>query len=155
MIFDKIGNKEVMSRYPEFKSAINFLTSLDINSQVGEYRLDDDGCFARVMVCTTLEKNSPDKVVESHSKFADVHAVLRGEEFLQLFNESDANSISDYDAERDVNFFKNDLRPCQSISMKPGDFAVFFPGEIHSPQIAPRGQSAKIKKVVIKVVMDN
>ncbi len=155
MIFDSIGENELHSRYPKFEKAFDYLGSLSADTEIGEYPIEGERCFARVMDCHTIKSTSDNKVVEAHKTFADIHAVLVGEEILQLYKQNEAKPIAEYDKNRDVTFYKNDTIPHQSFRMHSGFFALFFPGEIHSPQIAPSDIPTKIKKVVIKVNLND
>ena len=57
----------------------------------------------------------------------------------------------DYDAERDILFY-TDVQNEVELIMRPGNFAVFFPEDIHRPGCAD-GQAAKIRKIVVKVAV--
>jgi YhcH/YjgK/YiaL family protein len=51
----------------------------------------------------------------------------------------------DYNSEKDVQFFKD--APDMFFQLTNGQFAIFFPADVHAPMIG----EGQIKKLVIKV----
>jgi len=84
--------------------------------------------------------------LEAHRKYIDIQYVIAGVEEMGWKPRSGCQrQHGDYDAEKDIEFFR-DL-PDTYITVRPGQFVIFFPDDAHSPLIG----SGEIHKVVIKV----
>ncbi|MFK3660619.1 N-acetylneuraminate anomerase [Scandinavium sp. NPDC088450] len=113
----------------------------------GRYELQGDDVFMNVMQFAT---QAPElKKAELHVQYIDIQLLLAGEERILY-------GVADSAREGEARHIEEDYQLCcrieeeQSISMKPGMFAVFMPGEPHKPGCVVTDE-AEIKKVVIKV----
>ena len=61
-----------------------------------------------------------------------------------------------YDKEKDVEFLKlkEDSSCPNVINVKTGDFAIFFPQDVHAPMLSCGDGIEKIKKVIVKIKAD-
>lgn len=154
MIFDPITNIKKQLSHEGLVNGLEFLENISKDMEPGEYSIDGDKCFARVMECVTSREGSPENVIESHQKYADIHVLLTGEERIDWFSPEMTTIKTPYSVENDVTFYHLIENPYTSIPNRSGHAIVFFPSEIHRPQIAPSGLGQKIKKVVVKVLME-
>lgn len=76
--------------------------------------------------------------------------VLVGEELAISAPRSEALKVGLYDAQKDVAFFSSDAS--MQLVLKPGFFALFFPGEPHRGNIT-LVQPTMCRKVVFKITM--
>lgn len=113
----------------------------------GRYELQGDDVFMSVMQFAT---QAPElKKAELHVQYFDIQLLLAGEE--RVFY-----GIVGSARECEVRHIEEDYQLCsrieeeKSISLKPGMFVVFMPGEPHKPGCAV-SDATEIKKVVIKV----
>ena len=60
------------------------------------------------------------------------------------------------DKEKDVEFLrlKDESLCANSINVKAGDFAIFFPHDVHAPMLSCNDGCEKIKKVIVKIKAD-
>ena len=82
--------------------------------------------------------------LEAHKDFIDIQMPLSDEEILgytPLCNLPD----TEYDAEKDIAFYPGLAE--NYFTLKPGQFAIFFPQDGHAPGVSKTG----LKKVVVKV----
>ncbi len=83
---------------------------------------------------------------EAHRKYIDIQVVVSGIEQMGWSGLSRCNAVKEgYNEEKDIIFFKD---PSSSyVTVSPGEFAVFFPEDVHSPGIS----EGKVEKIVAKV----
>jgi len=147
MIVDKIENSFRYSvLHPNFQAAFDYLQEQDLNAlEVGSYPIADglkaivsekDG----VTVDTALQK------FECHNKNIDIQLCIRGNETLGWKPRTDCSSPKgEYNEEKDVTFFNDS--PDMYFNLKGGQFAIFYPEDVHAPMIG----EGVIKKLVVKV----
>ncbi len=87
---------------------------------------------------------------EAHRRYADIQILLDGREAIMYAPATEANPSIPYDGGKDIEFFEGiqGLR----CALKPGDFMIFFPGELHAPD-RPERPNGYSKKLVVKVLM--
>ena len=142
----KINRKQ----YPDaILVALDYLTATDFDKiEAGRYPIKGDLIYAQVLDLETKDKS--DVLPEAHRKYLDVQYLHSGEERMGVVPDLGNNPIDqDYDEERDILFYTGAENEVELI-MRPGNFAVFFPEDIHRPGCAD-GQSGKIRKIVVKV----
>lgn len=74
--------------------------------------------------------------------------MVKGKEKIG-FTRLDDSYTCDYDSQNDVILY-DEVKDENYLILQPGDLAIFFPNDIHKPQIA-EDSPEKIKKVVVKV----
>lgn len=126
--------------------AFAFLKDHNLDSlPKGKYVIDGDNVTASV-------SNDPSKDFEktnweSHRKFIDVQCIISGEEKMGVWPLSDATVIKPYDEKKDV---ANYTAAGKFYVAGAGEFFIFFPDDVHRPNITPGGNKV-VKKIVIKV----
>jgi YhcH/YjgK/YiaL family protein len=87
---------------------------------------------------------------EYHAQFADLHLCLRGQERIGWRRNADGLTIrSVFNDDEDFGLY--DGTPDEFVPVYDGRFAIFFPGELHSPLIA----EGEVTKVCIKIRYDS
>ena len=150
MILDLLSNAHLYhNQGPLFKKAFEYLTQTDFSKvEKGKYELDGQNLFAIVNEYDTV---SPDKEqMESHKKYIDIQYIVAGAErighdFLKGQTPSQA-----YDNEKDFMLFGE--KPTFFSVIQQGMFAIFYPHDLHMPNIMI-DKAAYVKKVVIKVAV--
>ena len=90
-----------------------------------------------------------ERKLEAHRRFIDIQAPLTGPETIGLAQMDAAAQALPFDEENDYVLYEGKSEP---VTLKPGDFAIFFPPDgAHAPCAHAPGGPEKIKKVVIKV----
>lgn len=156
MIFDVLSNWKRYYSGGLWARAFHFLESLDEEAEEGEHAIDGVTCFARVMSYETKLADAADVVVESHRRFADIQMSLSGAEAIDWFpRQSSQRTGLEYSVERDVEFYVNPGESILRIHNYPGTFCVLFPEDVHRPQMAIHQVPTRVKKVVVKVELEN
>lgn len=103
-------------------------------------------------------KARADQQAESHRQYADVQAVIDGDELLEIMPLDGLETTLPYDATKDVALYKmpSDGPPSgapagSKLVMRRGLAAVLFPEDGHAPLQAPGGVPAPSKRIVVKV----
>ena len=146
LIADMTLVSPVLRRY--IQQMLDLLTT---DPALGRHNLDGDRAFVIVSEDRTMPADS--RRPEIHARYLDVQLLLQGEERMG-YRPQRASQQPDDDrlATQDLAFF-NQLEGEQFLDMRPGDFVVFWPGEVHKPLCAV-GAPAKVRKVVVKMLIE-
>jgi YhcH/YjgK/YiaL family protein len=148
MVVDTLVNSEQYYVFGErFKKAFEFLKANDITKmEVGRYDIDGDDVFALVQAYDS--KSIDNCGFEAHLKYADVHYVGEGFEYLGYGPiERAGEPITEYDPKADAIFYEKE---CQYVLLQKGDIAIVFPNDVHMPQRRALVE-VPVSKVCIKV----
>lgn len=147
MIVDTIQNaSKYFSVHPLFQRAFEYIRATDLlNAPEGKADIADG--------LKSIISNNPGKTREAslakfecHDKNIDIQLCISGIETIGWKpREKCVTPNGDYNAEKDVRFFSD--APDTFFELTNGQFAIFFPGDVHAPMIG----EGEIKKLVIKV----
>lgn len=149
MIYDKLANREWYKGLPEVYAQLEALAKVkaeDVSAESRQVVLEAGKNYFTAFEAPTKTAQPPR--LEVHHKAADIHCVFEGEEAIYVGDYEGTTPDGDYIAERDVAFFSGVKDSV--IYLKPGEFLVVFPEEIHSPLNAGHG-CPKVKKAVGKI----
>jgi len=152
MILDRLEN---WTNYPlgqAWKTVFHYLSSLAADTPPGEYPLQGEDIFARVMDYATKEPEAA--VLEAHRQYVDVQTVLRGAEGMEWFPVQGLSVATSYDGGRDVEFYRRPAPGPARVHVAPGLFVVLFPQDAHMFALIAGDAPAEIRKVVVKVRID-
>ncbi|HEY4111743.1 YhcH/YjgK/YiaL family protein [Puia sp.] len=136
---------------PNFEKAIQYILSTDFSAlETGKYAIDDDNVFAIVNEYTTKPASECDP--ESHRDYADIQIMIAGIERFGYAPLTDQRETIPYDPEKDVAFYTLTPEDLSYITLHPGEFIIFFPVDIHQPELFTH-QPDLVRKVVIKVAL--
>ena len=158
MISGNIHENSNLALLPEpLQRAVNFLKETDLaHHEPGRFELDGDRMILQVLDQTTGPRENLRP--EVHRKYIDVQFLAAGgPEQIGWYPDLGDNEMEEELLEtRDIIFYKNNPNAKESrIAMTPGTYAVFFPWDVHIPAIEVNGESAPIRKIVLKVAMDS
>lgn len=150
MILDTLEHSARYSGlHGKFKSAFDFLkTATSASYPVGTYELEGKELYAMIQEYET--KDPDDGAAEAHRSYIDIQYLMHGAERFDAFDIARAVPSVAYDEARDVAFYDDDPNASQCV-LNAGDFAVFFPDDVHKPGLACGGIPVKVKKIVVKV----
>jgi YhcH/YjgK/YiaL family protein len=117
----------------------------------GRYEIEGKDVFA--IVQTYLPRIHAEGRWEAHRDYADIQYVVSGAERMGTASLVGVTVESPYDAERDVEFYRS-VAGGNFFEVNAGEFAVFYPHDVHMPSLELAAGNAKpqtVKKVVIKV----
>ncbi|MDR3435567.1 YhcH/YjgK/YiaL family protein [Telmatospirillum sp.] len=133
------------------KMVLSHLKATDFDAKpLGRYDLQGNDIFVQVMDVKTKELSETRP--EIHSKYIDVQFMWRGRERIGVVSDNGKNVVAeDLLAERDLLFYRNAENE-SIVELHPGDFAVFFPSDVHRPLCAIDAPEP-VRKVVVKVAV--
>lgn len=134
-----------------WQKAMAFLNRKDLAMLApGTYPIVGKDVFA--LITEYVPKDLDQSQWESHRKYADIQAVITGEEKIGKSLVSKLTVTKPYDESSDL---ANYTGPGKYHVATPGTFYIFFPGEGHRPGLKVHNtDTAKVKKLVIKMRMD-
>jgi biofilm protein TabA len=147
MIVDTLTNSGTYAGlHKNFKAAFDYLKAQDLEAlEIGTYAVAD-GIKAIVSEKDGVKAETALQKFECHNKNIDIQLCIRGNETIGWKPRTDCSSQKgDYNEEKDVTFF-NDA-PDMYFNLKDGQFAIFYPEDVHAPMIG----EGMIKKLVVKV----
>lgn len=155
MILDQLINARLYRLGDRFERGFEYLSATNLpQTPDGKYPIAGDDLFAIVQAYTT--KPADQGRWESHRRYADIQYLIRGQERIGVRVVPPQTAARDmpiatpYDDDKDIAFHTGagDL-----FTLTAGQFAVFFPHDIHMPSLA-LDAPAEVRKVVIKVRLD-
>lgn len=113
----------------------------------GKYPLAEEGAFV-VLVSAETEPASQRKA-EIHKYYTDVQIILQGEERIGYSNSLSQDLKDINELENDLHFLP-EVQNENFVDLNAGDFALFYPNQIHRPLCAIDQPSA-VRKAIIKI----
>ena len=146
MIIDTIENLgKYVALNPLFADVIEFLKNNDLRTmEEGKYPIKDKNLFLSVQVAKQRTKESA--FIETHIEMVDIQIPISCAETYGYSPLCDLPEF-EYDAELDMTKY-GDTKPQTYVTIKPGQFVIFFPQDGHAPCII---NEPEIKKVIFKV----
>ena|ERR1700761_6837851 len=136
---------------PNFDKAIQYVLATDFSGlDTGKYPIDGDNIFAIINEYTTKPLSECDP--ESHRDYADIQLMIRGSEKFGYVPLTGQPETTPYQPEKDVAFYSLAAEDMNYIILHAGQFMIFFPTDIHQPEIFVH-QPDLVKKVVVKVAL--
>lgn len=148
MIIDTLENASRYSGlHPLFAKAFDYIKMTGLEqTEPGKYDIDGENLKAVFMNKKGMSAAESIAKFECHNKNIDIQLCLAGSESIGWKPRQDCIlPKGDYNSEKDVQFY-NDA-PDMYFQLKPGQFAIFYPEDVHAPMIG----EGEIKKLVIKV----
>ena len=150
MILGSLNNTITAERtHPLFKQAFDFIKSANlVEICEGASKIELEGRNLFLTGYSYKGKTKEEAIPEAHRKYIDIQVVVEGTEQMGWTDLSKCSIVSSpYSDEKDLIFFGD--RVSSYIKVAPGDFAVFFPEDVHAPGIS----NENIRKIVIKVLV--
>ncbi|PKL81604.1 MAG: YhcH/YjgK/YiaL family protein [Ignavibacteriae bacterium HGW-Ignavibacteriae-3] len=150
MIFDQLKNAHFYFPLGErIAKAFQYLSQTDFtNVEPGNYEVDGENIFAIVQQYNT--KPASTAKWEAHKKYIDIQYIVSGKEKMGFTESKKVIVLQNYHPNNDITIYKGEGN---YLTAEEGQFVLFFPTDIHMPQLAlniPR----EVKKVVMKVRTD-
>ncbi|WP_114750370.1 YhcH/YjgK/YiaL family protein [Pleomorphovibrio marinus] len=148
MILDNLSaGKKYAGMHVNFPKAFAYLTETDLDSlEAGFYEISGKDVVATVFTKPSKTKEESLEKFECHDKHIDIQVCLHGEEAIGWKPRETCKQLKgSYNPEKDVSYYADE--PDTYFQLSPGQFAIFFPEDVHAPMIG----KGDIKKLVIKV----
>ncbi len=155
MIFGHLKNLDAMRSWMPLPVmlALDYLKTVDYsNSPGGQETRIAPAITAKDARVTTMEagKIRP----EIHRKNIDIQFLLSGRERIGVAADTGNNPVDeDRLEERDALFYSS-VENESFLDFEPGNFAVFFPYDVHRPVCMVGDKPEEIHKVVVKISTD-
>jgi biofilm protein TabA len=149
MIVDRLEN---WGDYPYgvvWEKAFEFLLALSPDVAEGEYPLQGEDAFARVMNYRT--RPPEEALLETHREYADIQIVLKGAEAMEWYPAKGLQIQTPYDPGKDAQFYARPGSAPARMAIRPGFFAFFLPEDAHMPSLTVGESPEEVKKVVVKI----
>ena len=147
MIIDTLKNAhKYYTLNPLFQKAIDYINQTDLENGEGTTVVESDKLTA--IYSYKEGKTIADALAkfECHNKNIDIQLCISGFETIGWKpRERCTQPNGEYNSEKDVQFYND--KPDTFFQLQSGQFAIFYPEDVHAPMI---GQGL-IKKLVIKV----
>lgn len=150
MIADNINNCELyFGINSRFAPAFAFIRkAVSENYPAGRYEIDGENLYAMVQEYDT--KLSADGKFEGHERYIDIQYLVSGTEIMKVSDIDGMTETIPYNAGKDVAFYA-DTDAASTLLVQDGEYAIFFPHDIHMPGIARNETPAPVRKIVVKV----
>jgi YhcH/YjgK/YiaL family protein len=150
MIIDSLTN---VAKYfcvnPYFERTFQYIQSQNLETlEPGTYVIEEN--ILKAIVSDKPGKSSEESLskFECHNKFIDIQLCIKGNEEIGWKPRQSCSQPKDaYNADKDVTFYSD--APDMFFQLTNGQFAIFFPEDVHAPMIG----EGNIKKMVIKVAI--
>ncbi len=146
MILDSLSNADkYINLHPRFTKAFEFIKSQNLETiEVGKYPIDGPELHASVSEKDGYTRE--EAKFEAHNNWLDIQVCPKGKEQIGWSaRERVSSPKGEYNAEKDVTFFSD--KPDTYFTLQAGQFAIFYPEDVHAPQIG----EGPITKLVVKV----
>jgi YhcH/YjgK/YiaL family protein len=124
---------------------------------VFDLKLGNSNCILQVLDLQTNDRNNLRP--EIHRKYIDVQFLASGGPEEAAFWSDDCSLEVDENlmsTKRDILFYKNsDTIKEGRIYLTPGTYACYFPWDVHVPAIKVGKESKPIRKIVIKIPLED
>lgn len=147
MIIDTITNAgKYFSVHPLFAKAFEFVQQTDLNNAADGKSDISEGLKAIFSNAPGKTKENSVAKFECHNQLIDIQLCIKGVETIGWKpREKCKIENGGYNPEKDVQLYHE--QPDMYFQLTNGQFAIFFPEDVHAPMIG----DGEIKKLVIKV----
>ena len=147
MILDHLHNAHLYeSMHPLFAKVFEYLKKTDFTVvENGKYELAGEDLFAIVNSYYTEPREV--RKWEAHRKYIDIQYMVSGTEEMAVAPLHTMKIIQPYQQENDYALFEG---PGDTITVSAGFFTIFYPTDVHMPNLIHQ-QTCHVKKVVLKV----
>ncbi len=149
MIVDTFENR---ARYycvhPRFEKAFQFMEkAVAEDLPAGRYEIDGEDLYAFISEYETAVPK--DRIFEVHQTYIDIQFMLHGIEKMWAADIQKGRLSKPYDPTIEAAFYECGEDTCELV-LQDGDYAIYFPNDLHKPSLA-YGDPSPAKKMVVKI----
>lgn len=149
MIFGHISQPNPCRLPLAIEKALDFLRTTDFTTlEPGVVEIDGRNIFAQVLDLKTKAHHNRQK----YTVAIWIFSFWRGEEKIGVAIDTGHNEISESLLEQRDILFYHQMENESLIEMIPGNYAIFFPQDVHRPQ-CHKNKESDIRKIVVKVAI--
>lgn len=132
------------------KKALELVADLDLQAlPIGKTPLEGDTIYASVN--EYLTEPAEDRRPEKHFQYIDIQLLASGKESIGYTDVENVSGVTEDKRETNDVVFYSRTEKENFVRLHEGDFAIFFPWEVHRPNCYYGEVPDKVKKVVVKV----
>ena len=146
MILDALENSALYeSLNPRFKAAFDYVKKTDFSKlEPGKIYLDEKNLF--INFAEGKGKTKEEAKMETHRDYIDIQIPYTQDEIMGYKPAKDLkNPIDPYNEEKDITKYTD--QGDSYVTVKQGQFAIFFPEDGHQPGIG----EGPFRKIIVKV----
>ena len=146
MIIDTIDNLgKYVALNTLFAEVVDFLKDHDLHTlEAGKYPIRGKDIFLNLQMAKGRSQETA--VLETHVEMIDIQIPISAEETFGYTPLSDLPNY-EYNAEKDITKY-GETKSQTYVTVKPGQFVIFFPQDGHAPCIT---DEPEIRKAIFKV----
>lgn len=152
MIVDSLTNASCYeAAHPRLREVFAYLARTDFSGLPdGSCQIGGGPC--RAILQSYASKAPQEARLEAHRRFADVQFIVSGEEKIGYAPIGRAGApVAPYDDARDIVFLDGGF---EAVTLRAGDFALLLPQDAHAPGIRTGDAPAQVRKVVVKIPVE-
>ncbi len=151
MVYDTIDNISTYRALPGIEAVMYFLANTDISSLPAGRTELGGGIYVNVNRYEPKETGG----WEAHRNYIDLQYMVSGDEDMMFVSLADAEEPTPYAPDTDVCLFGG-AKGGRAIGMSftGGDFALFFPGDVHMPGLKNEKTAGINRKLVFKIPVE-
>ena len=144
MILDSLENASIyFSLNPSFQKAFEFIQETDLHKmEMGKHEITPDLFVISEKVNAKAESEA---LLEAHKEFIDIQLCISGVDNMGWRSLETCGPLKEGFEDRDLYFFEGTPHTYNAVS--EGQFAIFFPGDAHAPNIG----EGELHKIIFKV----
>jgi len=146
MIIDSLANAhKYFGLHKSFAKAFQFVNDTNLETiEAGKFDIEGKEIHASVSLKDGV--TAGDAKYEAHDNYIDIQVCPTGSETIGWKPRQKCNDIkTPYNPEKDVTFYN--VAPDTYFTLQAGQFAIFYPEDVHGPMIG----EGPVKKLVVKV----
>ncbi|NLS14226.1 DUF386 domain-containing protein [Vibrio sp. SM6] len=148
------GNIDKLDSLPllelRYRKLIEEAWKIAQNETLGKFSLSEKDAF--VIIAMSECEPREQRKAEVHQRYIDVQILKSGCEEIGFTNVLPPQIDIKNPFENDIVFFDR-VNNEKFIKLDSKDFVIFYPGQIHRPLCAIKGQSTKVEKIIVKIPM--
>ena len=149
MIVGELTNWKNLGGLSGLEKAFRFLEeSSHRELSVGTHAIAGDELYA--LVIRAESRPVQNAQFESHQRYIDVHYLVEGVEMIGFATRESLRLSRKYEVEDDTELFELPPEYVQ-LTIRPGQFVVFFPGDAHLPG-CHTSEKLQLNKIVMKAL---
>ena len=137
------------SIHPNLAAAIDYILNTQFEEMApGKYEVAGEEIFYMVNEYDT--KPATECEPERHRVYTDIQFMIKGAEKFGYTAFTNQRPSTDFSPENDVSFYNIPSNKINYITLVPGEFIIFFPTDIHQPEVYV-DNPGPVRKVVFKI----
>ncbi len=149
MIFGNLSQKGAADLSADIQKCFEYYKQNDLAAKKpGSYEIDGKRIFVNIDEYKT--QSEQERFWEAHRKYIDIHILISGQEKIGIAFIENMQENS-YDEAKDMLTLQGDAQA--SVNLKPGDFLICYPEDVHKTAMHVDLQS-DVKKCIFKIKID-